>query len=222
MLSRKVSFPLTCFTFTRRGSRFQHHHFNRWYQGCSGCCEIASPAPPQIQAARVGWLPAQFSVTNPLSFSLDWGHSVMAQKSSVLFFFSTLMEQKLWQQKRWANCNYTTIRNAFCILQQFWGKWRVCFETSLQRWKKKRGRGQESWSTLWKSCTTLNCWNGSVDLLVHAVACYLWLGRDLEDIDSLVGFCFPSSSLSVGPQSRQWGAEGPASWVGSRWSSVAA
>lgn len=82
------------------------------------------------------------SVTNPLSFSLDWGHSVMAQKSSVLFFFfSTLMEHKLWQQKRWANCNYTTIRNAFCILQQFWGKWRVYFETSLQRWEKKSGEG---------------------------------------------------------------------------------
>lgn len=146
MLSRKVSFPLTCFTFTRRGSRFQHHYFNRWYQGCSGCCEIASPAPPQIQAPRVGWLPAQSFCHKPTEFLTGLGSLSHGSEKLCSFFFSTLMEHKLWQQKRWANCNYTTIRNAFCILQQFWGKWRVCFETSLQRWKKKRGRGQESWS----------------------------------------------------------------------------
>lgn len=181
-------------------------------------CSTSDPGRP-------GWLTSSTEFLSQTHWVSHWTgvtQSWLRKALFFFFFFSTLMEHKLWQQKRWANCNYTTIRNAFCILQQFWGKWRVCFETSLQRWKKKRGRGQESWSTLWKSCTTLNCWNGSVDLLVHAVACYLWLGRDLEDIDSLVGFCFPSSSLSVGPQSRQWGAEGPASWVGSRWSSVAA
>lgn len=176
-------------------------------------CSTSDPGRP-------GWLTSSTEFLTGLG-SLSPG----LEKLCFLFFvfFPTLMEHKPWQQERCANRNYRTLRNAFCILQQFWGKWRVYFETSLQRWKKKTGEVlPESWSTLWKSCTTLNCWNGSVDLLVHAVACYLWLGRDLEDIDSLVGFCFPSSSLSVRPQSRQWGAEGPASWVGSRWPSVAA
>lgn len=109
---------------------------------------VRSPVLLHLRSRPPGLADSQHrvSVTNSLSFSLDWCHSVMAQKSS-LFFFFTLMEHKLWQQKRWANCNYATIWNVFCILQQFWGKWRVYLEISLQRWQKKWG--EESWNTLW-------------------------------------------------------------------------
>lgn len=70
---------------------------------------------PSLRSRPPGLADSQHSafVINSLSFSLAWGHSVVAQKSS--FFFS-FIEHKPWQQKRWANCNYMTIPNAFCIL----------------------------------------------------------------------------------------------------------
>lgn len=94
-------------------------------------CSTSDPGCP-------GWLTSSTEFLTGLG-SLSHG----LEKLCFLFFvfFPTLMEHKPWQQERWANRSYRTLRNAFCILQQFWGKWRVYFETSLQRWKKKTGEG---------------------------------------------------------------------------------
>lgn len=54
---------------------------------------VSSPVLLHLRSSPPGLADSQHSVlvTNPLSLSLDWGHSVMAQKSSVFFFLSTAL-----------------------------------------------------------------------------------------------------------------------------------